>query len=170
MVEAVRFTPNGSRVLAVAGTHTWTAWDWNTGRADRRNEAEVDFTYDRVAVGGPTEVVAGWGDLSHRANVLFSQPRPSGVVFMSAQDTGPLRFACLAVSADGKRAAGGVKGAVAARWDQQPAVLVWDTGTQKPRAVLLGHADWPMAIGFDPDGAGLVTAGKDGTVRHWRLP
>ena len=36
--------------------------------------------------------------------------------------------------------------------------------------MLLGHADWPLAIAFDPDGTGVTTASKDGTVRHWRLP
>jgi hypothetical protein len=169
-IEALRFTPNGSQVLAVAGTHTWTAWDWETGKPSRRNEAEVDFIYDRIAAGGPVEAVAGWGELSHKVNVLFSQRWPEEVVFMSGENAGSLRFASLTVSSDGKIAAAGVQGAVAAGWDQQPAVRVWNTGNQKMRAILLGHTDWPMDITFDRTGTGLVTAGKDGTVRTWRLP
>jgi hypothetical protein len=169
-IEQLRFTPNGSEVLAVAGTNTWTAWAWDTRQASRRNESEVDFTYDRVAAGGPVEAVAGWGQLTKRPGVLFSQRRPSGLVFMAGVDAGPIQFGSLAVSPDGGVAAAGVKGGATARWEELPAVRVWDTGTQQPRAVLLGHTDWPLDIAFDRMGTGLVTAAKDGTVRHWRLP
>jgi WD40 repeat protein len=169
-IEQLRFTPNGSEVLAVAGTHTWTLWAWDTGQPGRRGAAEVDFAYDRAAVGGPVEAVAGWGQLTKRPGVLFSQRRPSGLVFMAGVDAGPIRFGSLAVSPDGGVAAAGVKGGANAGWEQLPAVRVWDTGTQKLRAVLLGHTDWPLDVAFDRAGTGLMTAGKDGTVRTWRLP
>ena len=83
---------------------------------------------------------------------------------------GPIRFGSLAVSADGKLAAAGVQGTAQGRWEDRPVVRVWDTGTQKSRAVLLGHTDWPLDLAFDAEGTALVSAGKDGTVRHWRLP
>jgi WD40 repeat protein len=169
-IEQLRFTPNGSEVLAVAGTTTWTAWAWDTGQASRRNEAEVDFTYDRVAVGGPVEAVAGWGRLTKRPGVLFSQHLPQGVVYMAGVDAGPIRFGSLAVSRDGRVTAVGVKGGANAGWEQLPTVRVWDTPTQKPRAVLLGHTDWPLDVAFDRTGSVLMTAGKDGSLRTWRLP
>jgi WD40 repeat protein len=169
-IETLRFTPSGSEVLAAAGAHPWIAWAWDTGLPQPRNETEVDFTYDRVAVGGPTEAVAGWGQLTKRPVVMFSQRHADRSVFMAGVNLGSLRFSSLAVSANGKFAAAGVQGAAADRWEEQAAVRVWDTGTRMPRALLLGHTDWPLDLAFDRTGTGLVTAGKDGTVRHWRLP
>ena len=81
-----------------------------------------------------------------------------------------MAFGSLAYSPDDRLLAAGTKGLPGLAWEKLAAVHVWDAKTGQERAMLLGHADWPLAIAFDPDGTGVTTASKDGTVRHWRLP
>jgi WD40 repeat protein len=172
-IEALRFSPNATEARATSDDHVWVGWVWDTGEArvrNPRNAVERDGTYDRLAVGGPVEAVAGWDQRTNRPTLLFGRHRPEGTEFLAAEDPGPLRISSLAVSADGKVAAAGVKGGGAGRWDEQPVVRVWDAGTRKPIAVLRGHTDWPLAISFDTEGREPVTAGKDGLLLRWRLP
>jgi tRNA A-37 threonylcarbamoyl transferase component Bud32 len=166
MIAAVRFTGDGSEVLAAGGS--LTAWSWETGHARllMATPAEVD----RLAIGGAVEAVSGWVVGAGWPDVVFGRVEPHGRQFVPAANLGPLRYTSLAVSADGSTAAAGTGGLAGLAWEKLAAVHVWDAKTGQERAVLLGHTDWPLSVAFDPDGTGLVTAGKDGTVRHWRLP
>jgi WD40 repeat protein len=79
-------------------------------------------------------------------------------------------FASVALSADGRLGAAGNCGWLNESWNLRPAIRVWDTEFASQRAILLGHTDWVLDVAFNNDGNGLVSAGKDGTVRYWKLP
>jgi WD40 repeat protein/tetratricopeptide (TPR) repeat protein len=49
-------------------------------------------------------------------------------------------------------------------------VRVWDTATGKPVAVLRGHANHVVSVGFSSDGKWAVTGSYDCTARVWRVP
>jgi tRNA A-37 threonylcarbamoyl transferase component Bud32 len=173
-IEAVRFTGDGSEVLAVSGTNVALGWSWEIGKESRRYPAADSAIY-LVATGREHEAVAGWNKELNRGFVVdwsrgvFREEPPHSL------PSSQVAFGSLAFSADDRLIAAGTKGAVGSPWEKLAAVHIWDRKVVDQRAILLGHTDWPLAIAFDPAahdpfGPGLVTAGKDGTVRTWRLP
>jgi WD40 repeat protein len=73
---------------------------------------------------------------------------------------------CVALSADGRKAASG-------GWDKR--ICVWDLQTGRLQAQLLGHSGTlshpgiVYEVAFAPDGNMLVSSGYDGTIRLWDL-
>jgi WD40 repeat protein/tRNA A-37 threonylcarbamoyl transferase component Bud32 len=167
-IEAVRFTGDGSEVLAVSGAEA-AGWLWQSGHENRRL-GPGNFTNDVLAAGKDHEAVAGWIASRNQADVGAFLPYALREPPPDSPPLSAVAFSCLAFSPDDKSLAAGTKGLPNLPWDQLAAVHIWDAKTGKERAILLGHADWPLAIAFDPDGKGVLTAGKDGTVRHWKLP
>jgi tRNA A-37 threonylcarbamoyl transferase component Bud32 len=169
IIEDLRFTGDGSEVLAANGTPVAVGWRWDLGKESRRY-ATSQAAVDLVAAGRDREAVAGWNQELNKAFVGYwtsagwHEPPPDAPPLSAAA------FGSLAFSPDDRLLAAGTKGGANAPWGQRADVHVWDAKTGKERAVLIGHTDWPLAIAFDPAGTGLVTAGKDGTARTWRLP
>jgi WD40 repeat protein len=63
---------------------------------------------------------------------------------------------CLAFSPDGKRLAGGGRGA------KSGAVVVWDLTTDKPAATFTGHADFVRCVAYHPDGKRVASGDRGG--------
>ena len=66
MIEAVRFTGDGSEVLAVGGTKVAVGWWWDTGKESRRR-ATGEFVIDLLATGNEHEAFAGWSASLNKA-------------------------------------------------------------------------------------------------------
>jgi tRNA A-37 threonylcarbamoyl transferase component Bud32 len=169
-IESLRLTGDGSEVLAVNRTNIAAAWRWDTGKISRRYAADPQHTVDLVATGREHDAVAGWSTKVRKAFVSDWGPVPLREEPPHSLPFFAVAFSCLAFSADDRLIAAGTKGLPNLTWDKIAAVHVWDRFSANQRAILLGHADWPLAIAFDPDGKGVLTASKDGTVRHWKLP
>jgi WD40 repeat protein len=71
-------------------------------------------------------------------------------------------FFAVAISPDGKRAAGGTGGTT-----QPGEIVLWDLEANKELATLKGHADWVTALEFTADGKTLISGGRDGAVKLW---
>jgi len=75
---------------------------------------------------------------------------------------------CLAFSPDGRHIAAGRRTSVFTNPPPGPCnVYVWDTATGAPAYELRGHTAMIWSVGFSSDGAQLVSASTDGTVRVW---
>jgi len=155
MIEELRFTGDGSEVLAVSGTGEAVGWRWDSGQASRRYASGHYASIDLVAAGRNHEAVAGWSSEFKKASIdpwLPGAPKEP-----SAAPTSAVAFGSLAFSPDDQLLAAGTKGVSNVQWDQLAAVRVWAARSWKDRAILLGHTDWVLAIAFEPAGAGLVT-------------
>lgn len=168
-IEALRSTGDGSEVLAVNGTSISVGWRWDSGKESRRDVSTRTAKY-LVAAGREHEAVAEWDQNRRKGYVNPWWPEVLREEPGHSLPPSAVAFSCLAFSPDDRLLAAGTRGLPNLPWDQVAAVHVWDRFTADERAILLGHADWPLAIAFEPDGQGLLTAGKDGTVRHWKLP
>ena len=71
--------------------------------------------------------------------------------------TGGVR--CVALSADDRRALSG----------DDKNVHLWDPESGQELAVFRGHDSPILAVAFCPDGHRAVSAGRDGSIRFWRL-
>jgi tRNA A-37 threonylcarbamoyl transferase component Bud32 len=170
MVKEMRFTAGGSELLTVSGTAVAVGRWWENEKASRLFASARD-AIDLVTVGKEHAAVAGWNaDLGKAGVSEWSPPGSLRTQSPPAPPMYPVAFASLAFSPDDGLLAAGTKGVANLPWEQLAAVHVWDAKKGQERAVLLGHTDWVLDVAFAPDGKGLVTAGKDGTVRTWRLP
>jgi serine/threonine protein kinase/WD40 repeat protein len=166
--EQMQFTADGAEVLAVTGIKYALAWKWTSGKVDRRLES--NFALDVLTAGTEWHAVAGWSESLGKAAVLTWPPESLREPPWPSPPQYSVRFACLAISPDGRLIAAGNKGVADAPWEKRAAIRVWDTKTGAEKAVLLGHTDWILDLVFSPDGKGLISASKDGTVRSWKLP
>src|SRR5262245_18812981 len=174
IVEAMQFSADGSELLAVSGADSGIAlrWQWES-REPRRKAATMFVPLDLLAVSRALDLIGGW---DHQKNqpVLWSWRRDDREDDPSAEPLpvrpGPLRLSCLAAAPDGQTIAAGTKGGLSAPWEQRAVIRLFDRKAERDRAVLLGHTDWPLDLAFTSDGKELVSAGKDGTVRFWKVP
>ncbi|HKB05814.1 MAG TPA: protein kinase [Gemmataceae bacterium] len=170
-VTTLRFTADGSELLAVCDAYLGTGWSWDTGKQSRQYPRDA-AALDLVAVGKSHQILAGW--FLSQAIIEHWWPIPAGEPVPELVPTYPTRYGSLALSPDDGLIAAGTKGGrpglPGMSWEQLAAIRVLERQTGRARAVLLGHTDWPLDLAFTPDAKELISAGKDGTVRHWRLP
>jgi WD40 repeat protein len=150
-----RFTPAGSRVVAITGLSglaRWNAATWSI-------EAETD-----------TGLPLG----------RMSAVSPDGSTLITANDAGQVRFfsvSSLRERAPMSHAHSSVVSAIEfspvgdimATGGFDGSVRLWDWRAGTVLGVLKGHQGWIGSIAFSPDGRRLVTGGQDGTVKFWNM-
>jgi WD40 repeat protein len=149
--QALAFSPDG-RTLAVGGDHGPlklhdVATGDETARIEVPGSTDCAFSRDsrRLATGGGAEVL-WWDVMAGKVLRRFSGHR--GVEAL-ALDPAERHLATAA-------------------WD---GVIRWwdlDTGAELERFV--GHPGGALGVAVSPDGRQLLSSGKDGRVRLWRLP
>ena len=153
-VNAVAFSPDGTRLLSGSYDSTLRLWRVADGKAlltltgHDFGVTSLAFTPDgrRAVSASVDETVRVW-DLETGAQTA-SLVGHEGPVF------------AVAVSADGRFAAsGGI----------DRSVILWDLGTSTFARAFYGHQRPVWSVAFTPDGERLLSAGSDEVVRLWDL-
>lgn len=150
VVEAVAFSPDGTRIATGSLDCTVRMWDAATCLplgTDRRHEGTVfavAFSPDGelIATGGNDKTVRLWEALSGKA---------LGVLHHASSVN------ALAFSADGSQLATG----------SDDTATLWDIPSRQPIGELKGHKGPVFAVAFSPKGSQLVTGAGDGSARIW---
>jgi WD40 repeat protein len=150
-VLAVRFVPDGRRLVSAGFDRTVRAWDAATG------EALAVLTGHRDTV---TAVA-----FSKDGRLLASASRDHTIRLWDADAFQPIATLphgsivyAVAFSPDGTRLATGC---------EDNTVRLWDVATRREVAELRGHTAYVHALAFAPDGTRLVSASGDFTIRVW---
>jgi WD40 repeat protein len=150
-VLAVRFAPDGQRLVSAGFDKTVRIWD--------------------AAPGEPLAVLTGHGDtvtavaFSPNGRLLTSASRDRSIRLWDAHTLQPIDTLlhasivyAVAFSPDGTRLGAGC---------EDNTIRLWDVATRREVAELRGHQAYVHALAFDPDGTRLVSASGDFTIRVW---
>jgi WD40 repeat protein/class 3 adenylate cyclase len=159
VVQAVSFSPDGTRLATGGYDYTAKIWDASTRqllltlKTDDREVYDVEWSPDgtRLATSGVTDAIL-W-DPATGQRVLTLPGEFVGHTVGNFLSVGQVDF-----SPDGTRLAVS---------NQDGVPKVWDLATATPILFLPGHSEICRAIAYSPDGALLATGGHDGMVKVW---
>ncbi len=138
-VNAVVYSPDGSRLYSAGKDNTVRIWD-----VEKRKETKViDTPCDRLALSPKGDILA----TSIYGGPISLWDTDSGKLLREMADSGGSGWRALAFSADGKHlAAAGHDASVG--W--------WEVATGKEALPLIGHHHHVLAVAFSPDGTLLL--------------
>ena len=87
--------------------------------------------------------------------------RESKVFPINDDSANPLDRASVAISLDGRF--------ITAGYLSNTDMHIWDVSSGTLVNRLCGHSDGIMSVAFTPDGKGLVSGSRDGTLKYWEL-
>ena len=152
-VEAVAYSPDGTRLVSGSGDRTLRIWNSETGQLlstlDRHsndvNSVAYSFDGSRIVSGSDDNTIIVWDAQSGEIVCGPINGHEGGVCF----------------SLDGKRILSGFRDNMA---------RVWDAVTGQPLfSPFSGHTGAVESICFFPDGRRFATGSLDGTIRIWTL-
>ncbi len=155
-VQALGYSGDGKRILAVTRGSNPTITLWNSGTGEQL-----------ASLRGHTRAIRKAFFSSDSRFVISAGDHPEDKARIWDATTGQLRAVLsghtnliwsIAVSADGTRLATG-------SGDQT--TRLWDVSTGRLIAVLAGHLGPVLHVLFNPDSSRLVTASADATLRLW---
>jgi WD40 repeat protein len=169
-VNAVTYSPDGTRIATASDDKTAQIWDATTGwhlttlRGHEYRVTAVTYSPDgtRIATASDDNTARTW-DLASLPGVrttLVAWLRRRPVVSSSALHGHQAGINDVAFTADGE-------GVVTASDDGT--IRIWRLPGQAAEHVLTGHAAPVTGIALRPDGRFLASASGDGTVRIWSL-
>ncbi|MBF2079649.1 MAG: serine/threonine protein kinase [Synechococcales cyanobacterium T60_A2020_003] len=157
-VNAIAFSPDGSRLLTGSQDRVARLWDSQKGTlvnyfVHDRSVVAVAFSptgaYLATATGSPLPL--------HQTHTVFLRDGKTGeIVFQATHSAG---ITDIAFSADGQRLA-------SASFDHTASV--WDVPSGEPIAQMT-HDNGVLSVAFSPDGRSLVTSSLDNTAQVWEL-
>jgi WD40 repeat protein/nucleoside phosphorylase len=150
-VNAVAWSPDGTRIASGSSDHTVQVWDASNEqkvfsyRGHKEVYALVWAPYAmRVLSGGREGEIQEW-DIPGKCKVFTYQGHTDAIY-------------ALAFSPDGTRIA-------SASWDRT--VRIWDAATRQSILTFNGHSDWVKTLSWSPDGTRIASGGSDKTVQIW---
>lgn len=150
-IYSVRFSPNGSRLLATTADGTCVWWDSESWKRVERVRVADHILY-ATAISPDGKLVA-----------LAASGRTVYIVDATAQPRRQLRGHeghVLSVCFD-------PSGSRIASASRDETIRLWNVGTGEMLAVLGGHAGPVNAVAWSPDGSLIASGSADSTVRLW---
>ncbi|MET8144343.1 caspase family protein [Sphaerisporangium sp. NPDC005288] len=160
-VEAVAFSPDGSRIAAAVGD-TAVLWGMSTGKrvtvlkGHRGAVNTVAFSKDgtRLATSSDDATARLW-DLRSARTIAVLKGHSDGVIAAAFNRDGS-RLATADQDADNDGAVDG-------------SVRLWDGTSGTAITTLAEHTAGTQALAFSPDGMRLAAAGTDGDIQVWEV-
>ncbi|VTR91844.1 wd40 repeat-containing protein : WD40 repeat-containing protein OS=Haliscomenobacter hydrossis (strain ATCC 27775 / DSM 1100 / LMG 10767 / O) GN=Halhy_6675 PE=4 SV=1: WD40: WD40: WD40: WD40: WD40: WD40 [Gemmata massiliana] len=160
-INAVAFTPD-NKILATGSTDkTVRLWDAKTGKELLSLEAHTGavtglaFSFDSKKL-----VTGGYGPRQKGTEVSAGEVKvwevPSGKLLQTMEKM-PFAVEAVAFDPNGRQVAA----------NSGKLVHSWEVATGARKVTFEGHTEPVRGVGFDAQGARLVTTGEDGTVRVW---
>jgi len=153
-VQAVVFSPDGTRIASAGQDGTVRIWDAATGGNIATLRGHEDEARD-LAFSADSRLLASVG--YDGRTILWDA---AGGTLLRELPRQPGRLRGVAFSPNGK---------LVATVGQNPVVRVWDVANGGLLMSLNGHKAEVRAVAFSPDGRRLATAGWEPSVRIWDL-
>ena len=155
-IRSVAFSPDGTRALSGGGDKTLRMWDAATGQLIRTFEGHSDLVWSVTFSPDGNRVLSGSWDKTSKVWDTASGQLVHTLVEGNLGKNTPAGVPA-AFSADGTSV-------LSAGFDT---LTLWDAATGRVIRSFAGHASSIGPVGVSPNGAYVLTGGRDGVLKLW---
>lgn len=159
IINSLRFSSDGSKLVAASDDHTATAWDVDDGKFLFRMEhkfkvQDAEFSPDntKIVTASDDGTAKVWNTATGEILATLIHYKDSSVA-TADDDVISAKF-----SPDGSKI-------LTACWDKT--AKIWDANSGMIIKTLSGHSDWLNFADYSPDGKTVVTCSRDNKVIIW---